>query len=552
MLNSYLVNFVAFWNKIPELFHNYINSKQDPYGILQILGISHWQSLIVFLFVVISSAILIYLIIKKNKRILSITFLLALVGSIIYILLTGFCAVSETPGSLKSFDSPDLDGPKLIWWFIAWKDWLNTDGNNIGIISWSNWEQESQDWLMLSTNIFIELVLVIVPLFIFFTIVKTLNSNRHKQIKYNNLLKSFFSIWLMPFIAITVAILMYPLIAQINMVASPGMIEDVFQDSQITTVPGIIDSAIPGSIGIFVSIEFILSVVVFSIFIGIMINVVHRHEHEKGESMIKFCVNAQMIINKYIKMVSLIIPIVLATRLPLLFDYHTLSETFIGLTLFILIFVLGWAIVISIELTITYLTMRNRSTKNFIRYARSYFTAAFVKHAAPVLLDETIKESESLGVSKDVAELTSSMSTSMGQSTCGGFYPAMIALMTIHLVIVGNDSSLGSIGLGNIITFIFVLYLIIMITNLGMTGVPGADTAVIISVLGALGLPFEYFATVFVIDGIINRVRGIANAFGFVAANNVAERVIKTKKNKGKNIVDKGIVITGEVVNEDI
>ncbi len=487
----------------------------EPYTFLQILGISHWYSLIIFLFVLVTFILLIYKIVKKQKNIYLTTLILAGIGSIIYLILTA----PPTPADLGA--SP-------------------------------TWKQESQDWLMLATNIFIELIIVIVPLFIFFTIIKTLNSNRHKQIKGSNLLKSFFSIWLMPFIAITIAILMFPLIAQINMAASPGMIGDVNKDSQITTVPGIINSAVPGSISIFISIEFILSVVVFSIFMGFMINVIHRHDHQKGESLIKFSVNAQMIINKYIKMVSLLIPIVLATRLPLLFDYVTITETFIGLLTFIGVFLLGWVIVIFIELSLTFATMRNRSTKNFFTYISSYFGAAFVKHAAPVLLDETIKESESLGVSKDVAELTSSMSTSMGQSTCGGFYPAMIALMTVHMIMVNNGSTLATIGVGNIVAFLFVLYLIIMITNLGMTGVPGADTAVVISVLGALGLGLEYFATVFVIDGIINRVRGIANAFGFVAANNIAERIIKTKKHKKESLVDENIVIEGEVVNDDI
>jgi len=105
----------------------------------------------------------------------------------------------------------------------------------------------------------------------------------------------------------------------------------------------------------------------------------------------------------------------------------------------------------------------------------------------------------------------------------------MIALMTASMIMQVNGQTLGDIDAGRIISFIIVMYIVIMITNLGMTGVPGADTAVILSVLSGIGLPFNYFMVVFAVDGIVNHIRGIANAFGFVAANNIAERVINTK-----------------------
>ncbi|NOQ50346.1 MAG: cation:dicarboxylase symporter family transporter [Mycoplasmataceae bacterium] len=470
----------------------------ETYGVLQIMGISHWLSLVVFLYFLAVIFILTFLLIKKSEKIIRTSFVLALFGGIGYAFLTAFFQPDPT-----------------------------INPNN------PTWIDEAQSWLVLFTYLFLELVLIVIPFFIFFTIIKTLNGTRHSKISYENLIKGFFSIWLMPLIAITVAIAMWPLISLIQEFPTDNstLNTDDF-DSQITTIPGIINSSIPNSINIFTSIDFILSVVFFAIFMGIIIHVIHRKDNKAGEGIIRFATNSQMVISKYIKMVSALIPFVIATRIPLLFNYTTMAETFEGLAIFIGVFLIGWAIVLSIELLITALTMRNRDWKNFFRYIKVYFNASFVRHAAPILLDETIKESKSLGVSDDVAHMTSSMSTSMGQSTCGGFYPAMIALMTASMVLQSKGNTLNDVGIGTIIAFIIILYIVVMITNLGMTGVPGADTAVVLSVLAGIGLPFKYFATVFIIDGIINHIRGIANAFGFVAANNVAERLINTKHRK--------------------
>jgi|GEM_PF-2615657 len=186
-------------------------------------------------------------------------------------------------------------------------------------------------------------------------------------------------------------------------------------------------------------------------------------------------------------------------------------------------------------------TMKNKDMKHFFRFTKRYVLITFIKHAAAVHMEDTIRESRKLGVSKHVADLTSGMSTSMGQSCCGGFYPAFIALVTKSMIMHQNGQTLSSIGLGGIISFILIMYVVIMITNLGMTGVPGADTAVIISVLAGIGLPSDYFMVVYAMDGVINHIRGIANAFGFVAANNIAERVLNSKKEQAKRKKENGL-----------
>ena len=472
------------------------DAENNPF--LKFVAISHWETVIMVWFVFVSTITLFYYQHKGDSHLLRKAFFFVLVGGIIFGLLTGI--YSPTEEELKQGGT---------------------------------WLQESKIWLIFWTAIFMILMILIVPFFIFFTIIRTLIASRENKVSTENMLKSFFSIWLMPFIAITIALLLFPLIQLIPAFDIQGGDWD-FGDfgSGLTTLPGILYSAIPTSLSMFLGVGKVLAIVLLSLFIGIVLSIMHHNHHKKSEAVIAAIIAPHKLISKAIYHVSLLLPIVIATRLPILFDINSIINTFESIMIFMGVFLIGWFIVLSVEITIIYATMRNKDFKHFLKFIRRYFFTTFIKHAAAVIMEDTIKESKALGVSDDIAELTSGISTSMGQSTCGGFYPAMIALMSASMLMQGNGQTLGDIDIGKIVSFILVMYIVIMITNLGMTGVPGADTAVILSVLSGIGLPFNYFMVVFAVDGIVNHIRGIANAFGFIAANNIAERVINTKHRK--------------------
>ncbi len=465
--------------------------------VLQFIAISHWETAIIIWFILFSAIILFYYQHKGDEHLMSKSFKLVLLGGIIFGLMTGFLRPSEEEIALGH-----------------------------------SWLQESTMWLYLVSIVFMFLMLFIVPFLIFFTIIRTLISSRENKIKPSTMIKAFFSIWFLPFIAITVAILLYPLIRMIPPFPNPT--PQPF-DGTITTVPGIIYSAIPITIGIFFGSGKILAVVILSIFVGTTFSILIKTKPERSEELVNLVVIPQKIISKMIYHVSLLVPLLIATRIPVLFDVKTMVETFKGISIFFAVFLIGWFIVLTIEILITAVLMRNRDWKHFFKFIKRYFGITFIKHAAAVHMEDTIRESEELGVSKDVAELTSSMSTSMGQSTCGGFYPAMIALTTLSMMIQTDAPGLPEVfTVGWIVSFIITIYVVIMTTNLGMTGVPGADTGVILSVLAGVGLPSTYFSVVFSVDAIINHIRGIGNAFGFIAANNIAERVIHSKRSNEK------------------
>ena len=123
---------------------------------------------------------------------------------------------------------------------------------------------------------------------------------------------------------------------------------------------------------------------------------------------------------------------------------------------------------------------------------------------------------EDVGVDKEIIDSTPVLSTFMGYSMCGGFYPALVVIMTL----IQPESS-------NEIAWLILLLMIplIMVSTLGMTGVPGADVAVILTILSVLGLGTAPFASVYLVEGLLDKFRGVGNSMGFIAATSITNKI---------------------------
>ncbi len=94
-------------------------------------------------------------------------------------------------------------------------------------------------------------------------------------------------------------------------------------------------------------------------------------------------------------------------------------------------FFLGLFIIYFIELGLVYRFAPNR--KGVKKIIKPLAINSLIKHSAPLLLPDTIQAAKDVGIEEDIASITPSVGTSMGFSMCGGFYPAMIAIMSANL-----------------------------------------------------------------------------------------------------------------------
>lgn len=381
--------------------------------------------------------------------------------------------------------------------------------------------EEVSFWLELPTLIFLTLVLIVIPFYIISTMVITLNKERHHKYSKNYLVGSFFSLWSMSLLGILIAIALTPLIKLIDLPKSSHFIDS--GDASNQTIPKIFQNLWPINISVFFNSRSILGVVIVSIFVSLVIRFMHTKNkyHSITERIIGFFVSLNRVCSRYLFYVIILIPFVIITKMASLFDgTQNVSSNFVSILIFLSIFFLGLFIIYFIELGLVYRFAPNR--KGVKKIIKPLAINSLIKHSAPLLLPDTIQAAKDVGIEEDIASITPSVGTSMGFSMCGGFYPAMIAIMSANL---DPNAHLS-------LSFYIILLIIILFTSLGMTGVPGADVAVILSVVGSTGSSLGYFATVYIFDGIIDSFRTIGNSMGFIAATLMTHSYVTYKHQK--------------------
>ena len=427
------------------------------------LNIASWQSIFAILLLILTFAFFISY--KKSKRqhqnqkkLFLVSFLLGILIGIIFFIIYQLT---------KSPENPFPNNPDFFW---------------------RTWEDEVNSLLTIATSVYFSLLFIIIPLFIFSSLIVTVNKNRHNsKIGAKAFIVSFLSLLLMAVIGVSVAILLTPLIKMINLPAIDIADNQVPLDLNNLTIPEIINSAIPSSLSIFLSLDFILSIVFVGLFISFLLKLMHKQSHHHGENVIRFFEHIAILLKKYIFTISKLLPYVIITRIPLIFIGDAF-QNFYNLFLFIVVFLIGWVLINLAESTIAISMMDKRinqkqsSAKLFSKTIKPYWIEALTKVNSSTLMPYTIETSLKLNADKEMANFTPALGTTMGQSMCAAFYPTLIALMSANL---------SSVELS--LQFYFVLIIIVLITNIGVTGIPGADSTLNLIVLSTLGLTPGYY-----------------------------------------------------------
>lgn len=446
--------------------------------------------LLVMIIIIIGSILIAIMQILRYKHTLLVSILLGLICGIILAIIT----TKMDTGLLQHQENEDL---------IA---------SMISILLWP-------------TEIFLFSVLIVVPFYIFTTISTTFTNTRHNKTDKRIIVTSFFSLWGMSFLGILVAILLFPL-----MLLLKDLLQLPFQEEATNLLRGAFFK-IYGYI--------VLSSLILSIIFATIMNSVHKRNDEKGERLIAGFVIVREKITSYLKFAVILIPYVMITRFAMIFNnYDGIFVSIItSMGLFILIFFLGLLMLFFLEFSIVYILGKKRSNlsgKEIRKLTSKYTIESLAIQSAPVMLPITKKYVHEFKTKKIVEETTPTFSTFMGFSMCGGFYPALIVFMTI--IQIDNNNF-------NIWIILFAMIPVILLSTLGMTGVPGADVASVLTVLSILGLPANSFGTIYLLEGFLDKFRGIGNSMGFAAAtmitNSITEKYFLKKQynynNKGRN-----------------
>ncbi len=389
-------------------------------------------------------------------------------------------------------------------------------------------------WLTLAWDVFMLLLLSILPIYIFTMVSTTFTNTRHHQGRRRTLITSFLMLWGMTLLGILIAVLFFPLMYLLknNMQIHTSTVDSTF----------IFGGIFPFEKQLGIILKYygyiVLITIALAIIFAIVMNVLHSNIHHWGEAVITFIEKIKEGVRIYLTWVAKLVPYVILGMLIVLFanyDNAFLSTTE-ALIIFVFIFFIGLALVWSIEYSVVFTQRKSKdkiSNKEFNKLTKEYALNDFAVQSAPVLYPITVNYVKVTGVSEEVANTTPTFTTFMGYSMCGGFYPMLIVLFTL---IQDNPLASNSMWMGHNLNILWMMLIIsitipiILLMTLGMTGVPGADVAIILGLLSALGLNQGYFFTIYLIEPMLDKFRGIGNSMGFAAASVLTDKIIKEEK----------------------
>ncbi len=166
------------------------------------------------------------------------------------------------------------------------------------------------------------------------------------------------------------------------------------------------------------------------------------------------------------------------------------------------------------------LVLIGRGPKRFFVAAWPALSFAFASRSSMATIPLNVEiQSERMGHSSAIANLSATFGASIGQNGCAGIYPAMLAVMVAPTL--GIDPMA--------VNFLMPLLLVTTLSSLGIAGVGGGATFAALVVLPAMGLPITVVALLISIEPLIDMARTALNVSGAMIAGAVTHRLTAAK-----------------------
>lgn len=154
----------------------------------------------------------------------------------------------------------------------------------------------------------------------------------------------------------------------------------------------------------------------------------------------------------------------------------------------------------------------------YVKKALPTLSFAFTSRSSAGTLPLNVQtQTNQLGVSEGIANLSGSFGISIGQNGCAGIYPAMLAIMIAPTVGINPIDP----------AFIVTLIVTVAISSLGVAGVGGGATFAAIMVLSAMNLPIGLAGLLISIEPLIDMGRTALNVSGSMTAGLITSRITK-------------------------
>ena len=261
----------------------------------------------------------------------------------------------------------------------------------------------------------------------------------------------------------------------------------------------------------------VISVVIFSILIGIATRQVMIEYTQLKEPITLFVETIQRIVMRLVRIIMALTPYGIAALMAKVIATSSLLDI-----LNLLSFVVASYVAIALMFIVHGLlvSLVGVSMKSYFSKIWPVLTFAFSSRSSAATIPLNVEtQIDKLNVPPAIANLAATFGATIGQNGCAGIYPAMLAVMVAPSV--GIDPMA--------VSFILPLIGMIVISSFGIAGVGGGATFAALVVLPAMGLPVEIVALLISIEPLIDMARTALNVSGAMTAGTITSRILRKR-----------------------
>ncbi len=360
----------------------------------------------------------------------------------------------------------------------------------------------AKNWLELSSKIFFDLIMVIVPLYVFSMIILLFIEKKNQTINKKTYATSFASLLGLSLFGISIAIAMIPLILLIP-------------DKLTNFSPG--ESAPIDWVDI-VKRYIVILFIFMGVFIGVLLKVVGKRNSKIHTNSLTFFLNLKKVSLNLLLKIIFMVPFVIAFSLTTIGLANTkeMGNMWLIILIYLGIYWLG-AIIIFLILFLSniFFSSSTQSPKEKSLLLIKHAGYVFGTQSISASLSKTQELTRTLGVSDDISNLTPTKGIVMGMVMCNGFTPTLIILMSLN-------------NYGNL-SFLFVLatILLVFILVISSSGSGSADYTITITSLSILNINNLFYLNLIIPVQEINEafVSKTNNVYGHIFASLLTEKV---------------------------
>ena len=256
----------------------------------------------------------------------------------------------------------------------------------------------------------------------------------------------------------------------------------------------------------------IISVVIFTVFLGIAAIQLLKDSPEKGQPILAGIEVLQAWVMKLVRLIMRLTPygvLALMTNVVASSNLHEIvklgsfvAASYLGLLLMFVVHAL----------------LLGFSGVNPLRYFKKVWPVlsfAFTSRSSAACIPLSIEaQTQRLGSAKSIASFSASFGATIGQNGCAGLYPAMLAVMIAPVMGINPFEP----------AWIATLVGIVTLSSVGVAGVGGGATFAALIVLPTLGLPVTLVALLISIEPLIDMGRTALNVNGSMVAGTLTSR----------------------------